>query len=59
MNDSRMFFILDQPTRKKRKSRWGEEEVKTVLPGLPTILPANMKEDEQKLYLSKFVVLGL
>ena len=24
-----------------------------MIPGLPTSLPANMKEDEQKLYISK------
>ena len=40
-----------QPPPKKRKSRWGSEEKKTVLPGLPTILPSNMKEEEQKLYI--------
>ena len=42
-----------EPPKKKRKSRWGSEQVKTVIPGLPTSLPANMKEDEQKLYISK------
>ena len=44
-----------EPPKKKRKSRWGNEQVKTVIPGLPTSLPANMKEDEQKLYISKNV----
>ncbi|XP_064382101.1 splicing factor 1-like [Halichondria panicea] len=44
-------FPGDQPKKKARKSRWSEESTKMVLPGLPTVLPANMKEDEQKLYL--------
>ena len=46
-------FPGDQPKKKARKSRWSEESTKMVLPGLPTVLPANMKEDEQKLYLSE------
>ena len=45
------FLFTDEPSRKKRKSRWGSESVKTVLPGLPTSLPANMSEEQQKLYL--------
>lgn len=39
------------PAAKKRKSRWGTEDRRTILPGLPTVLPSNMKEEEQKLYL--------
>lgn len=45
-----------EPPKKKRKSRWGTEQVKAVIPGVPTALPANMKEDEQKLYISKLSV---
>ena len=52
-----LFFLMiggsSEPPKKKRRSRWGSEQVKTVIPGLPTSLPANMKEDEQKLYISK------
>ena len=47
------YLLASKPPAKKRKSRWGNEDVKTILPGLPTILPSNMKEDEQKLYLCK------
>lgn len=52
--DKCSFVLLacaDEPSRKKRKSRWGSESTKTVLPGLPTSLPANMSEEQQKLYI--------
>ena len=43
----------NEPVKKRRKSRWASDDVKTQLPGLPTVLPANMTEDQQKLYLSE------
>lgn len=45
--------LPEEPSKKKRKSRWGSEDIKSVIPGLPTVLPANMTEDQQKLYISK------
>ena len=46
-------FHSDEPAKKKRKSRWGSEQQKIVIPGLPTVLPSNMPETQQKLYISK------
>ena len=43
----------EQPKTKKRKSRWGSEDVKTVLPGLPTVLPSNLTGEHQRMYLSE------
>lgn len=42
--------------KKKRKSRWGNEEVadKTVIPGMPTVIPANISKEQEKQYLCKF-----
>ncbi|KAH3863263.1 splicing factor 1-like [Dreissena polymorpha] len=39
--------------KRKRKSRWGAEEVvdKTVIPGMPTILPANLSKEQEQQYL--------
>ena len=43
----------DPPTKKKRRSRWGSEDVKTILPGLPTVLPSNLTGEHQRMYLSE------
>ena len=43
----------EPPTKKKKRSRWGGEESRTVIPGMPTVIPPNMSEMQQKLYLSK------
>ena len=39
--------------KKKKKSRWGAEEEKMIIPGVPAVLPANMNEDQQRIYLCK------
>lgn len=46
----------DNPKR-KRKSRWGDENQKVILPGLPTTLSTKNKEQSEK-YLRKFTHLG-
>ena len=43
----------EPPAKKKRKSRWGSEDVKTILPGLPTVLPSNLTGEHQRMYLSE------
>lgn len=39
--------------KKKRKSRWGAEDVqdKTVIPGMPTIIPCNLSKEQERQYL--------
>ncbi|XP_055551813.1 splicing factor 1 [Wyeomyia smithii] len=38
--------------RRKKKSRWaGGDHDKTFIPGMPTILPAGMSQDQQEAYL--------
>ena len=44
----------EPPAKKKRRSRWGNEETRTSIPGLPTVIPPNMSEGQQRLYLSTF-----
>ena len=41
----------EQPSKKKRQSRWGSEESRTAIPGLPTVLSASMSEIQQKSFL--------
>ena len=46
-----LYNYVDEPTKKKRRSRWASEDTRTVIPGLPTVLPSNLSEAQQKLYL--------
>jgi len=41
--------------KKKRRSRWGadESQEKTVIPGMPTILPCNLSKEQEQQYLCK------
>ena len=43
--------------KKKRKSRWGTDDFteKLFIPGMPTVLPANLSKEQEKLtYVSLF-----
>ena len=41
--------------KRKRKSRWGAEDVteKIFIPGMPTVLPANLSKEQEEAYLRK------
>jgi splicing factor 1 len=46
----------DQESRRKKKraSRWAaNESEKAFIPGIPTMMPSNMTQDQEKAYLSK------
>ena len=42
---------------KKRKSRWGTDDFteKLFIPGMPTVLPANLSKEQEEAYLRKFI----
>lgn len=40
-----------QPEKKPRKSRWSTN--KSFVPGMPTILPSNLSDDQRQAYLRK------
>lgn len=43
--------------KKKRRSRWGgDEKEKTFIPGMPTVLPANLTKDQEEAYLGNYIV---
>lgn len=43
--------------KKKRKSRWGnDEKEKTFIPGMPTVLPANLTKDQEEAYLGDYFI---
>lgn len=40
--------------KRKKKSRWAtEEDDKTFIPGMPTVLPSGLEKDQEELYLRK------
>ena len=40
---------------KRRRSRWGaDENDKTFIPGMPTILPTNLDSGQEQAYLSEY-----
>lgn len=41
-----------QPEKKPRKSRWSTN--KSFVPGMPTILPSNLSDDQRQAYLRKY-----
>lgn len=42
--------------KRKRKSRWAtEEDDKTFIPGMPTVLPAGLEKDQEELYLRMYL----
>ena len=42
------------PTKKRKKSRWAEPtETRAFIPGMPTIIPANLSREQEKAYLRK------
>ncbi|OQV24906.1 Splicing factor 1 [Hypsibius exemplaris] len=41
-----------EPAKKKRKSRWAESsDVRSFIPGMPTIIPAHLTKEQEKAYL--------
>lgn len=45
-----------EPERKRRKkSRWGAEETdKTLIPGMPTVLPTNLSKEQEEAYVCEY-----
>lgn len=49
----------EQRRARKRKSRWGGADGtdKTFIPGLPTMLPSGLTQDQEEAYLRKYLCL--
>ena len=41
--------------RKRKKSRWATDETvdKTIIPGMPTVLPGNLSKEQERQYICK------
>ena len=46
--------------KKKRKSRWAQDNDtdKTIIPGMPTVIPNGLSDDQEKQYLCKYLVIN-
>lgn len=42
--------------KKKRKSRWGTEEKRTFIPGMPTTMPPNLSPEQQQAYIAQLKI---
>lgn len=42
--------------KRKRKSRWAavDDAEKTVIPGMPTTIPANLSNEQERQYLGEY-----
>jgi hypothetical protein len=47
------YYLDDQKKKKPKRSRWTTEDVKTCIPGMPTMVPGNLTHNQEKAYLSK------
>lgn len=46
-------FLEGSERKKKRKSRWGTEDKRTFIPGMPTTMPPNLSPEQQQAYIGK------
>lgn len=46
--------------KKKRKSRWAQDNDtdKTIIPGMPTVIPNGLSDDQEKQYLCKYQLIN-
>ena len=45
----------DATPKRKRKSRWqNNEDDKTYIPGMPTVIPSGLNKEQEEQYLREF-----
>lgn len=46
---------LDFPSKKRKRSRWNQDtmEQKTVIPGMPTVIPPGLTREQERAYIGK------
>ena len=53
------YFMEASERKRKRKSRWGTEDKKTFIPGMPTTMPPNLSPEQQQAYIGNKLVFYL
>lgn len=43
---------------RKKKSRWGQPDAKTVIPGMPAAVPSGLTDQQQKAYIGEILTLA-
>ena len=46
----------DDKPKRKRRSRWGAQDDLEFIPGMPVTLPPNLTDEQQRLYLSEYIL---
>lgn len=46
--------------KQRKKSRWSSEtpDQKTVIPGMPTVIPPGLTRDQERAYIGKFLIIN-
>uniref|UniRef100_A0A452GNE2 Splicing factor 1 n=1 Tax=Gopherus agassizii TaxID=38772 RepID=A0A452GNE2_9SAUR len=49
----------DFPNKKRKRSRWNQDamEQKTVIPGMPTVIPPGLTREQERAYIGKYTAL--
>lgn len=56
-----LFMHADFGQKKQRKkSRWSSEtpDQKTIIPGMPTVIPPGLTRDQERAYIGKFKIIN-
>lgn len=53
--------LLDFGQKKRKRSRWSSEtpDQKTVIPGMPTVIPPGLTRDQERAYIGEYLNLLL
>lgn len=49
-------FDSGSERKRKRRSRWGTEEKRTFIPGMPTTMPPNLSPEQQQAYIAQLKI---
>lgn len=46
---------VDYPNKKRKRSRWNQDAMdqKTVIPGMPTVIPPGLTREQERAYIGK------
>uniref|UniRef100_A0AC11CYG3 Splicing factor 1 n=1 Tax=Ovis aries TaxID=9940 RepID=A0AC11CYG3_SHEEP len=53
---SHCIYLGNFPSKKRKRSRWNQDtmEQKTVIPGMPTVIPPGLTREQERAYIGKY-----